>query len=144
MTKDIFHRNKKGRKIAVLANPPPGFGREGKWGPKKLVYKGKERPQTKAARAGTSLQAQKDEEEYDASSFVDATDFLNLQEDSEAPMNTFTGKHDRLTYEFKRHRGDPLTEVEVEEKEAMGGDSVSLEGGGGDGGADGAGGGMVA
>ena len=90
MTKDIFHRNKnsnnnnnlvnakmrmraikkkhqqnkKGRKIAVLANPPPGFGREGKWGPKKLVYKGKERPQTKAARAGTSLQAQKDEEEY--------------------------------------------------------------------------------
>ena len=75
---------------------------------------------------------------------MDATDSLNLQEDSEAPMNTFTGKHDRLTYEFKRHRGDPLTEVEVEEKEAMGGDSVSLEGGGGDGGADGAGGGMVA
>ena len=73
---------------------------------------------------------------------MDATDSLNLQEDSEAPMNTFTGKHDRLTYEFKRHRGDPLTEVEVEE--AMGGDSVSLEGGGGDGGADGAGGGMVA
>ena len=79
----INTRHQKTTKTILPWTPPEGFDRlKTQWGPKRTVYSGPERPQTLAARQGTSLQAQKDEEEYDASSFVDATDFLNLQEDS--------------------------------------------------------------